>query len=64
VFIAVASILATFNIEEEIGPDGNPIPLNDNYVPNGIRALKESQCKITPRSKSSAQLIQQAVAAL
>jgi len=64
VFIAVASILATFNIEKAIGSDGKPIPPNDVFHPSGVRALKESQCTITPRSKNAASTIQQAVSAL
>jgi len=59
-FIAVSSILATFDIEKEIGLDGKPIPPNDDYYPDTVRALKESQCKITLRWKYAASLIEQA----
>ncbi|KLO13425.1 cytochrome P450 [Schizopora paradoxa] len=57
VFIAVASILATFNIERMIGLDGNLVPLNDEYHATIVRAPKESQCKVTPRSDNSVNLI-------
>jgi len=64
IFIAVSSILATFNIEKAIGPDGTPIPPNDDFFPSGVRSLGASKCKITPRSEKSASLIRQAIATL
>ncbi len=36
-FIAVASVLATFNIEKAIGPDGNPIMSHECYIPSTVR---------------------------
>jgi len=60
VFLAIASILATFNIEKKIGSDGEPIPPNDHFRPSGVRTLGASQCKITPRSEKAALLIRQA----
>lgn len=33
IFIAVASMLAAFNIEKAVGEDGKPIPPNDRYRP-------------------------------
>jgi len=57
IFIAAASILASFNIEKAIGPDGNPIPPNDDYIPDFVRALGPSKCQITPRSEKIASLI-------
>jgi len=64
IFIAVASILATFNIEKAIGPNGIPIPPNDYFEPTPIRTLGASKCKITPRSEKAVQLIRQAIAFL
>ncbi|KLO08857.1 cytochrome P450 [Schizopora paradoxa] len=64
VFLAVASILATFHIEKGKTANGETIPPNDNYLPSILRALGPSQCKITPRSEKAASLIRQSVAAL
>jgi len=64
IFIAVASILATFNIEKAIGSDGKPVPPNDHFEPSPVRTLGASRCEITPRSEKAAQLIRQAVASL
>lgn len=60
-FIAAASILASFNVEKALGPDGNPIPPNDNYLPSFVRTLGPSKCNITPRSEKIASVIRQTI---
>ncbi|KLO15260.1 CyP450 monooxygenase [Schizopora paradoxa] len=60
-FIAASSILASFNIEKATGPDGIPIPPNDDYAPDFIRSVGPSKCKITPRSEKIASLIRQTI---
>lgn len=37
IFIAVASTLASFNIECAIGKDGKPIAPNEEYSPGFVR---------------------------
>ncbi|KLO07689.1 cytochrome P450 [Schizopora paradoxa] len=64
IFLAVASILATFNIQPKIGPDGKQISPNDHYIPGAVRTLRGSQCRITPRSEKAASLIRQAFSSL
>ncbi|KLO07686.1 CyP450 monooxygenase [Schizopora paradoxa] len=64
IFLAVASLLATFNIEPDVGPDGTQIPPNDQFIPSAIRTLRASKCRITPRSDKAASLIRQAVSSL
>ncbi|KLO09892.1 cytochrome P450 [Schizopora paradoxa] len=58
IFIVTASILATFNIERAIGEDGSPIAPNEEYSLGFIRQLRQSKCKITPRSPKAASLIE------
>ncbi|KLO07676.1 cytochrome P450 [Schizopora paradoxa] len=64
IFLAVASLLATFNIEPEVGPDGSQIPPNDHYLQSGARTLRGSRCRITPRSDRAASLVRQAFSSL
>ncbi|KLO13426.1 cytochrome P450 [Schizopora paradoxa] len=63
-FLTAASILAAFNIEKAIGPDGKEIPPNDDFVPGVTRTLGPSQCRITPRSDKAASLVRQAYSLL
>jgi len=58
-FIAVAFMIAAFKFEREV-KDGIPIPLNDSYVEGFVWHLGPSECRITPRSESMANLIRHA----
>jgi len=57
VFIAVASLLSTFNFEKKLDSDGHYIPPNDDYNPTFVRSLDPSRCMITPRSPKAIELI-------
>lgn len=46
-FIAASSLLASFNIEKAIGPDGILISPNDDYEPDFIRCA----CTSSPRGR-------------
>jgi len=59
-FIVVASVLTTFNIEKAIGEDGKPIPPNEEYRPGFVRTLGPTKYKIIPRSQKMVSLIQNA----
>ncbi|KAI5115731.1 hypothetical protein M0805_006795 [Coniferiporia weirii] len=61
IFIAVASVLAAFNIEKSIDADGVPITPAVEYTAGFIRHPKPFECKITPRSDKIASAIYQAV---
>ncbi|KLO20176.1 CyP450 monooxygenase [Schizopora paradoxa] len=50
VFIAVASILASFNIERAKDANGVPIPPTHNYSAKTVRHLDPSKCVFTPRT--------------
>jgi len=60
VFIAVASLLSTFDFEKAVDSDGRFIAPDDNYDPSFVRSLVASKCKITPRSSRSISLIRNA----
>ncbi|KLO06235.1 cytochrome P450 [Schizopora paradoxa] len=64
IFIAVASILAAFNIEAAVGEDGKLIPPNEDYLPSFVRSLGASKCNITPRSQKMVSLIEGAAEAI
>ncbi|KAH8115968.1 cytochrome P450 [Phellopilus nigrolimitatus] len=65
VFLGVASILSTFNIEKALDENGFPITPIEEYTANfarlSARHPKPFKCKITPRSEKMASLIRQAV---
>ncbi|KAJ7753125.1 hypothetical protein DFH07DRAFT_680194, partial [Mycena maculata] len=56
VWIAVASILATFNIEKAVGADGNTIEPTYEYTWCNLPVPFE--CFVTPRSPEAAVLVQ------
>ncbi|KLO13427.1 cytochrome P450 [Schizopora paradoxa] len=64
IFIAIASILAAFNIEAAVDENGKPIPPNEDYHPSFVRSLGPSKCKITPRSQKMVSLIEGAAEAI
>ncbi|KAJ7155817.1 cytochrome P450 [Mycena filopes] len=57
-FITIASILATFNIERATDADGNVVEPTCEYVPGLITGPKPFECSITPRSPAAVQAIQ------
>lgn len=57
VFIAVASILATFNIERAKDADGAHIPPNENLSAKTVRHLGPSKCVFVPRSTKLVDII-------
>ncbi|KLO07928.1 cytochrome P450 [Schizopora paradoxa] len=63
-FIAAASLLATFNIERVVDASGKPIPLSKHDESSILRSLGPSKCKIEPRSEKAARLICEAVDSL
>ncbi|TFK33836.1 hypothetical protein BDQ12DRAFT_614639, partial [Crucibulum laeve] len=56
-WIAIASMLATFSISKTIGEDGQPITPNIAFSSGLTSHLKPYRCVIKPRSKSAASLI-------
>ncbi|THH06638.1 hypothetical protein EW145_g3950 [Phellinidium pouzarii] len=61
IYVIIASILATFDIEKALDENGVPITPPLRYTPSFIRHSEPFKCKITPRSNKTASLIQQAV---
>ncbi|OCB89192.1 cytochrome P450 [Sanghuangporus baumii] len=60
IFIGVASILATFNIEKAVDEHGVPITPTEDYLSSIVRHPKPFKCKITPRSDASVLAVRQA----
>ncbi|KAJ7485440.1 cytochrome P450 [Mycena latifolia] len=56
-FIAIASVLATFNISPAFDSDGNPIEPSCEYGSGMLRYPKAFECTIQPRSVESVSLI-------
>ncbi|KAI5115858.1 hypothetical protein M0805_003824 [Coniferiporia weirii] len=61
IYIAVASILAAFDIGKALAADGTLITPAVEYTPSFISHPKPFKCKITPRSDKIAHIIQQTV---
>jgi len=59
-FLAIASMLAAFNIEQAIEEAGEPVAPNDEFYPSFVRSLGPSKCKITPRSHKMISVIRSA----
>ncbi|KAJ6504457.1 cytochrome P450 [Mycena vulgaris] len=57
IWIAVASILATFNITKAVGDDGQVIEPTHEYFPGLILMPLPFKCSIKPRSQAAAELI-------
>ncbi|KAF7331139.1 hypothetical protein MSAN_02443500 [Mycena sanguinolenta] len=57
-WIVVASILATFNIDKAIGEDGREIEPTHEYSPGLISTPLPFKCSITPRSPQMVEVIQ------
>ncbi|CAE6423487.1 unnamed protein product [Rhizoctonia solani] len=60
-FITIASILATFNIEVARDKDGKQIPPSGKMINSLILAPEEFMLKLTPRSTKHVELIQQSI---
>ncbi|KAI5119818.1 hypothetical protein M0805_006951 [Coniferiporia weirii] len=58
-FIAVSSILASFDIQKAVGKDGKPITPNAEYISSLIRHPAPFECSIVPRSEWYATLLRQ-----
>ncbi|KLO07931.1 CyP450 monooxygenase [Schizopora paradoxa] len=56
-YIATVTLLAAFNIEPALDPNGVPIPPNERHKSSVIRIIGPSQCNITPRSEKHVSLI-------
>ncbi|KAI5117877.1 hypothetical protein M0805_002269 [Coniferiporia weirii] len=61
IFIAVASILAAFDIQRTRDKNGVPITPSGEYTTNLVRHPKPFKCKITPRSDKITSLVHQVV---
>jgi len=61
VWIAVASILATFDITKAVADDGKEIEPTHEYFPGMVIMPLPFKCSIKPRSKAAAELIQATV---
>ncbi|KAK6980734.1 cytochrome p450 [Favolaschia claudopus] len=59
VFITVASILATFDIEKATDADGTVIEPRHEYVSGLVSMPLPFRCKITPRSEAAVKLIRE-----
>ncbi|KAK6988057.1 cytochrome p450 [Favolaschia claudopus] len=59
VFITVASILATYNIEKATDADGSVIEPRHEYVSGLVSMPLPFRCKITPRSEAAMKLIRE-----
>ncbi|KAF7372980.1 Cytochrome P450 [Mycena sanguinolenta] len=57
-WIVVASILSTFNIDKAIGEDGREIEPTHEVSPGMISTLLPFKCSITPRSPQAVEVIQ------
>ncbi|KAJ6473457.1 cytochrome P450 [Mycena vulgaris] len=57
IWIAVASILATFNITKAVGDDGQVIEPTHEYFPGLVLMPLPFKCSIKPRSQAAAELI-------
>ncbi|KAJ7888842.1 cytochrome P450 [Mycena leptocephala] len=58
VWIAVASILATFDITKAVGEDGKVIEPNHAYFPGLVTMPLPFKCSIKPRSQETVDIIQ------
>ncbi|KAF7373039.1 Cytochrome P450 [Mycena sanguinolenta] len=58
IWIVVASILSTFNIDKAIGEDGREIEPTDEYSPGILSTPLPFKCSITPRSPQAVEAIQ------
>ncbi|CAL1695170.1 unnamed protein product [Somion occarium] len=56
-WIAIASLLATFEFRKSIGPDGSPITPEEEYIPGFLSHPKPFPCDIRPRSEERVALI-------
>lgn len=61
IFLAVASILAAFEIGQPIGKDGKPYAPSGSYCAGFVRQPDPFECTFTPRSQKIASLIRQSV---
>ncbi|KAF7373048.1 Cytochrome P450 [Mycena sanguinolenta] len=57
-WIVVASILSTFNIDKAIGEDGREIEPTSEYSPGILSTPLPFKCSITPRSPQAVEVIQ------
>ncbi|KAH9476887.1 Cytochrome P450 monooxygenase 98 [Psilocybe cubensis] len=61
VWIAIASLVAVFDISNAVDDEGNVIEPTHEYTPNLIRVPVPYKCSITPRSPQSDRLIRASV---
>ncbi|KAH8115965.1 cytochrome P450 [Phellopilus nigrolimitatus] len=61
VFLGVASILSTFDIQKALDENGVPITPTEEYTTTFVRHPKPFKCRITPRTGKTASVIRQAV---
>ncbi|KAJ3481128.1 hypothetical protein NLJ89_g12234 [Agrocybe chaxingu] len=57
VWIAVASLIAVFDMKKAVDEDGRPIEPNHEYVSALVCIPKPYPCSITPRSRDAERLI-------
>ncbi|KAJ3512407.1 hypothetical protein NLJ89_g3545 [Agrocybe chaxingu] len=57
VWITLASILAVYDIEKDIGPDGKPIEPSHEYRSSILAFPQRYPCKFIPRSSAAKQLL-------
>jgi cytochrome P450 len=61
VWLSIAAVLSTFNVQKKKDSSGKEIPLNGEYTDGLVSHPLPYECSVTPRSDGTARLVMEAV---